>query len=330
MALKSIRQALNEGLAQEMRRDPRVVVIGEDVAGGAGSQGQRDAYGGVLGVTKGLFGEFGESRVIDTPGAAAGAAVTGLRPVAELMFCDFLGVCFDQILNQAAKFRYMFGGKAKTPLVIRTMIGAGRSAAAQHSQSLYHIFTSVPGLKCVVPSNAYDAKGLLIQAIRDDDPVIFCEHKLMYDLRTEVPDEPYTIPFGEANIVRDGDDVTVVALARMVHYAGEAIDTLAKEGIECELIDPRTTSPLDEETILESVERTGRLVVVDEATPRCSMAADIAALVADKAFAFLKAPVKRVTAPHTPVPFAPSLEKLYIPSPERIAEAVRKVHGYAR
>ncbi len=228
MPLKSIRQALNEALAQEMRRDPTIVVIGEDVAGGAGSEGQRDAYGGVLGVTKGLIGEFGEARVIDTPitesaimGAAAGAAVTGLRPVAELMFSDFFGVCFDQIFNQAAKFRYMFGGKAKTPLVIRTMIGAGRSAAAQHSQSPYGIFTAVPGLKCVVPSNAYDAKGLLIQAIRDDDPVIFCEHKLMYDLRAEVPDEPYTIPFGEANVVRDGDDVTVVALARMVHYADD-------------------------------------------------------------------------------------------------------------
>ena len=272
-----------------MRRDPRVIVIGEDVAGGAGSEGQRDAYGGVLGVTKGLFGEFGEARVIDTPitesaimGAAAGAAVTGLRPVAELMFSDFFGVCFDQIFNQAAKFRYMFGGKATTPLVIRTMIGAGRSAAAQHSQSPYGIFTAVPGLKVVVPSNAYDAKGLLIQAIRDDDPVIFCEHKLMYDLRAEVPDEPYTIPFGEANIVRDGDDVTIVALARMVHYAGEAAEALAKDGIEVELIDPRTTSPLDEDTILESVERTGRLVIVDEATPRCWIATDIAALVADK------------------------------------------------
>ena len=173
----------------------------------------------------------------------------------------------------------------------------------------------MPGLKCVVPSNAYDAKGLLIQAIRDDDPVIFCEHKLMYDLRAEVPDEPYTIPFGEANIVRDGDDVTVVALARMVHYANEAADTLAKDGIECELIDPRTTSPLDEDTILESVERTGRLVVVDEATPRCSMATDIAALVADKAFAALKAPVRRVTAPHTPVPFAPVARKALHPEP---------------
>jgi len=325
MPQKSIRQALNEALAQEMRRDPTVVVIGEDVAGGAATEGQRDAYGGVLGVTKGLFAEFGEARVIDTPitesaimGAAAGAAVTGLRPVAELMFSDFFGVCFDQIFNQAAKFRY----------VIRTMIGAGRSAAAQHSQSPYHIFTSVPGLKCVVPSNAYDAKGLLIQAIRDDDPVVFCEHKLMYDLRAEVPDEPYTIPFGEANIVRDGDDVTVVALSRMVHYTNEAADTLAKEGIECELIDPRTTSPLDEDTILESVERTGRLVIVDEATPRCSIATDIAALVADKAFAALKAPVRRVTAPHTPVPFAPVLEKLYIPSPERIAAVIREVHGY--
>jgi acetoin:2,6-dichlorophenolindophenol oxidoreductase subunit beta len=314
MPQKTIRQALNEALAQEMRRDPKIIVIGEDVAGGAGSEGQRDAYGGVLGVTKGLIGEFGEARVIDTPitesaimGAAAGAAVTGLRPVAEL-----------------------FGGKAKTPLVIRTMIGAGRSAAAQHSQSPYHVFTSVPGLKCVVPSNAYDAKGLLIQAIRDDDPVIFCEHKLMYDLRAEVPDEPYTIPFGEANIVRDGDDVTVVALARMVHYTMTAADELEKDGIEIELIDPRTTSPLDEDTILESVERTGRLVIVDEATPRCSIATDIAALVADKAFDALKAPIRRVTAPHTPVPFAPDLEKLYIPSPEKIAAAVREVHGYGK
>src|SRR5207249_1967683 len=311
MPQKSIRQALNEALRQEMRRDPTIIVIGEDVAGGAGSEGQRDAYGGVLGVTKGLFGEFGEARVIDTPitesaimGAAAGAAVTGLQPVAELMFSDFFGVCFDQIFNQAAKFRYMFGGKAKTPLVIRTMIGAGRSAAAQHSQSPYGIFTAVPGLKVVVPSNAYDAKGLLIQAIRDDDPVIFCEHKLMYDLRAEVPDEPYTIPFGEANIVRDGDDVTVVALARMVHYAGEAIDALAKEGIECELIDPRTTSPLDEDTIIESVERTGRLVVVDEATPRCSIATDIAALVADRAFDALDRKSTRLNSSHVSISYA--------------------------
>src|SRR6266404_8870931 len=223
----SFRQSINEALAQEMARDPRVILMGEDVSGGTGSPGEQDAWGGPLGLTKGLYGKFGPTRVLDTPisesgfvGAAIGAATAGLRPVAELMFSDFFGVCFDQIFNQAAKFRYMFGGKATTPMVIRTMIGAGRSAAAQHSQSPYGIFTAVPGLKVVVPSNAYDAKGLLIQAIRDDDPVIFCEHNLMYDLRAEVPDEPYTIPFGEANIVRDGDDVTVVALARMVHYAG--------------------------------------------------------------------------------------------------------------
>jgi pyruvate dehydrogenase E1 component beta subunit len=336
MPEKTIRQALHEALVQEMHRDPRVVVIGEDVSGGAGTEGGRDAAGGVMGITKGLIKEFGERRVIDTPitesaimGAAAGAAVTGLRPVAELMFSDFMGVCFDQIFNQAAKFRYMFGGKARTPLVIRTMVGAGRSAAAQHSQSLYHLFTAIPGLKVVVPSNAYDAKGLLIQAIRDDDPVVFCEHKLMYDLKADVPDEAYTIPFGEAAIVRDGGDVTIVALARMVHYAAQAAETLAAEGIDCEIIDPRTTSPLDEDTILESVARTGRLVVVDEATPRCNMATDIAALVADRAFRALKAPVRRVTAPHTPVPFAPSLERLYIPDPERIAAAVRSVWSYS-
>ncbi len=337
MPLKSTRQAINEAIAQEMRRDPRVIVIGEDVAGGAGTQGQRDAYGGVLGVTKGLFGEFGEQRIIDTPitesaiiGAAAGAAITGLRPIAELMFCDFLGVCFDQLLNQAAKFRYMFGGKVNTPLVVRTMIGAGRSAAAQHSQALYNIFTAVPGLKVVVPSNAYDAKGLLIQAIRDNDPVIFCEHKLIYDLKSEVPDEAYRIAFGEANVVRDGKDVTIVALARMVQFAEQAAETLASEGIDCEIIDPRTTSPLDTDTIIDSVERTGRLVIVDEGTPRCGVAGDIAAIVAEEAFRALKAPIRRVTAPHAPVPFSPVLEKLYIPDSARIADAVRQTHGFAR
>jgi len=332
MAQKTIRQALHEALVHEMRRDPRVVVIGEDVAGGAGTGGWRDAAGGVLGVTKGLIGEFGESRVIDTPitesaimGAAAGAAMTGLRPVAELMFSDFLGVCFDQIYNQAAKFRYMFGGKARTPMVIRTMVGAGRSAAAQHSQSPYHIFTSVPGLKVVVPSNAYDAKGLLIQAIRDDDPVIFFEHKMLYDITEEVPDEPYTIPFGEANVTRDGEDVTIVAFGRMVHFANQVADQLAKEKIACTVIDPRTTSPLDTDTILESVHETGRLVIVDEASPRCNMATDVSAFVVQEAFRSLKAPIMMVTPPHVPVPFSPALEDIYIPGPDRIAAAVRSV-----
>ena len=264
----------------------------------------------MLGVTKGLYGKF-PGRVLDTPitesafiGAAVGAATAGLRPVAELMFVDFMGVCFDQIFNQAAKFRYMFGGKAVTPLVIRTMFGAGLQAAAQHSQCLYPLFTHVPGLKVVAPVHAYDAKGLLIQAIRDDDPVIFFEHKLLYDLTGEVPEEPYTIPFGEANIVREGDDVTIVALGRMVHTALEAAEQLAADGIECEVIDPRTTSPLDEDTILESVERTGRLVVVDEAHPALLDGHRHRGARRRKAFGALKAPIEMVTAPHTPVPFS--------------------------
>ena len=332
MAKKSMRQAINEALASEMRRDPRVIIMGEDIAGGAGAPGEDDAWGGPLGVTKGLMPEFGRDRVLDTPitesafiGAAAGAAATGLRPVAELMFVDFMGVCFDQIFNQAAKFRYMFGGRAVTPLVIRTMYGAGLRAASQHSQCLYPMFTHIPGLKVVMPSSAYEAKGLLIQAIRDDDPVVFFEHKAMYDDEEEVPDEAYTIPFGEANITREGDDVTVVAFGRMVQFANQAADKLAKEGIHCTVIDPRTTSPLDEDTILEEVEATGRLVVVDEASPRCNMATDISALVAQRAFGALKAPVRMVTPPHTPVPFAAVLEDLYIPGPAQIEKAIREV-----
>jgi pyruvate/2-oxoglutarate/acetoin dehydrogenase E1 component len=286
----TFQQAINEALAQEMERDETVVIFGEDVAGGMGAPGEDDAWGGVLGVTKGLYGKF-PGRVIDTPisvsayvGAAAGAAASGLRPVAELMFVDFMGVCLDQIFNQAAKFRYMFGGKAVTPMVIRTMFGAGIRAASQHSQALYPIFTHIPGLKVVVPATPYDAKGLLIQSIRDDDPVIFLEHKVLYALEGDVPEEPYAIPFGEAEIVREGDDVTVVAIGRMVHLAAQAAAELDGDGIGCEIVDPRTTSPLDTETILESVQHTGRLVVVDEANPRCGMAADIVAMVSQEAF----------------------------------------------
>jgi pyruvate dehydrogenase E1 component beta subunit len=245
------------------------------------------------------------------------------------MFIDFMGVCFDQIFNQAAKFRYMFGGRAVTPVVIRTMFGAGLRAAAQHSQCLYPVFTHIPGLKCVVPSTPYDAKGLLTQAIRDNDPVIFCEHKALYQTEGEVPEESYALPFGEANFVREGGDVTVVALGRMVHMASQAADELAKDGIECEIIDPRTTSPLDEDTILESMENTGRLVIVDEATPRCNIATDISALVAQKAFGDLKAPIKMVTPPHTPVPFSPVLEDSYIPNSGKVATTVREVMAYA-
>ncbi|MDJ0947001.1 MAG: alpha-ketoacid dehydrogenase subunit beta [Kiloniellales bacterium] len=335
MAKKSFRQAINEALAQEMRRDPTVVVMGEDNAGGMGAPGEDDAWGGVLGVTKGLMPEFGRERVLDTPisesafiGAAAGAAATGLRPVAELMFVDFMGVCFDQIFNQAGKFRYMFGGKAVTPMVVRTMFGAGFRAASQHSQCLYPIFTHTPGLKVVIPSSPYEAKGLMIQSIRDDDPVVFFEHKVMYDDEEEVPDEPYTIPFGEANITREGDDVTIVAIGRMVGFANGVADKLEGEGIGCTVIDPRTTSPLDEDSILESVEETGRLVVVDESNPRCNLATDIAALAAENVFDALKAPIRKVTPPHTPVPFAPELEDLYIPTPEKIEAAVRDVAGH--
>jgi pyruvate/2-oxoglutarate/acetoin dehydrogenase E1 component len=332
----SYREAINEALAQEMARDPSVVVMGEDNAGGAGSPGEEDAWGGVLGVTKGLYHQF-PGRVLDTPisesafiGAAVGAATRGLRPVAELMFIDFMGVCFDQIFNQAAKFRYMFGGKAVTPVVVRTMYGAGLRAAAQHSQALYPIFTHIPGLKVVVPSSPYEAKGLLIQSIRDDDPVIFCEHKLMYDTTGEVPEESYTIPFGEANVAREGGDVTIVAIGRMVSVAMEAADELASSGVEAEVIDPRTTSPLDTETILESVESTGRLVVVDEATPRCNLATDISATVAQEAFGSLRAPIQMVTAPHTPVPFSDALEDAYMPDAQKVVNAAKAVTEWER
>jgi pyruvate dehydrogenase E1 component beta subunit len=336
MPKKTYLQAINEAVRQEMRRDPRVIVLGEDVAGGQHASGEPGGIGSVFGQMKGLFHEFGPDRVFDTPisesaiiGAAGGAALTGLRPVAEIMFVDFVGVCFDQIYNQIAKFRYMFGGKAKTPVVIRATIGAGFRAAAQHSQTLHPLFTAVPGLKVVMPSNAYDAKGLLIQAIRDDDPVVFLESKFLFGSDGEVPDEAYRIPFGEARVAREGKDVTFVAFGAMVPRALAAAEALAKDGVSAEVVDPRTTSPLDEDGILESVEKTGRLVVVDESPPRCSMATDIAALVADKGFRFLKAPIKQVTCPHTPVPFAPTLEDEYLPSPARIEAAARAAVAYA-
>ena len=326
-------QAIGEALAQEMERDETVILMGEDVAGGAGAPGEDDAWGGVLGVTKGLYGKFGD-RVMDTPitesafiGAAVGAATAGLRPVAELMFIDFMGVCFDQIFNQAAKFRYMFGGKAETPVVIRTMYGAGFRAAAQHSQCLYPIFTHIPGLKVVTPSTPYDAKGLLIQSIRDNDPVIFCEHKALYTIEGDVPEEAYTIPFGEANVTREGDDISIVTLGRMVHVAEEAATALAKDGINCEIVDLRTTSPMDTDTIIESVENTGRLVVLDEANPRCSIATDVSAMVCQEAFGALKAPIRMVTAPHVPVPFADNLEDSYIPDAAQVQQAVLAVMG---
>jgi len=330
----TMKDAINEALRIAMREDPNVILLGEDIAGGANVDHliDEDAWGGPMGVTKGLVQEFGRDRVLDTPiteagfiGAAVGAAATGMRPVAELMFVDFFGTCMDQIFNQGAKLRYMFGGKARVPMVIRTQIGAGVSAAAQHSGCHYSVFTHMPGIKTVVPSTPADAKGLLLSAIRDDDLVIFFENKVLYGIKGEVPEGDEGIPLGKGDIKREGDDVTIVAISRMVDQSLAAAKTLAGEGIEAEVIDPRTLSPLDEDMILSSVAKTHRLVVVDEDNPRCSVAADIAAMVADKGFDLLDAPIKMVTAPHTPVPFSPALEHLYIPSPERIAETVREI-----
>ena len=336
MATRTItfRDAVNEAMRLEMRRDPTVILFGEDVAGGATlphMEGEnKEAWGGVMGVTKGLASEFGRNRVLDTPisesafiGAAVGAASTGLRPVAELMFVDFMGVCFDQIFNQGAKLRYMFGGKAQVPMVVRTMIGAGFRAAAQHSECLYSIFAHIPGIKSVVPSTPYDAKGLLSSAIRDNDPVMFFEHKLLYDVEGEVPEDNYTIPLGVADVKREGKDATIVALGRMVHLALEAADTLANDGVDVEVIDLRSISPMDGDAILDSVKKTHRLVVVDEDYPRCSVATDVIALVADQAFDYLDAPCKMITAPHTPVPFSPALEDVYIPNADTIVSTVK-------
>ena len=329
----SYKQAVNEALDLEMARDPNVILMGEDIVGGAGAPGEDDAWGGVLGVTKGLYAKYG-ARVMDTPlsesayvGAAIGAAACGMRPVAELMFIDFIGCCFDEILNQAAKFRYMFGGKAQTPVVIRCMVGGGFAAAAQHSQMLTPLVTHIPGLKVVCPSNAYDVKGLLIQSIRDNDPVIFCEHKTLYTQECEVPEESYAIPFGEAALLREGRDVSIVTYGLMARRSLEAAQLLEREGVDVEVIDLRTLSPIDWDTVIESVEKTGRLVAVDEAHPRCSIAADVTAFVAEHAFEALKCAPQAVTAPHAPTPFAPALEAIYLPTAGSIAAAVRKAVG---
>jgi acetoin:2,6-dichlorophenolindophenol oxidoreductase subunit beta len=333
MAQMMYRDAVLSTIAEEMARDPNVVVLGEDVVGGMGTAGGPEAIGGIWSTSTGLFGQFGKDRVIDTPisesaivGAASGLALAGKRPVAELMFADFIGVSLDQIWNQMGKFRYMFGGKTKCPAVLRMAYGAGYNAAAQHSQSVHQILTGMPGLKVVMPSTPADVKGLLRTAIRDDDPVIFLEHKALYGVSGEVPDDPdFSIPFGHARLSRAGQDVTIVSSGLLLGFCEAMADKLAAEGIGCDVIDLRTTSPLDEEAILDSVEVTGRLLVVDEAPPRCGLAADICSLVAAKAFASLKAPPQAVTPPHTPIPFARELETAYLPSADKIEAAVRKL-----
>lgn len=338
MVKMTLREAITDAMRVEMRLDPTVILLGEDVAGGrGGSGGEGEKSGGVMGLTAGLYTEFGAERIIDTPitesaimGAAAGASLTGLRPIAELMFADFFGVCFDQIYNQAAKFRYMFGNQKGAPMVIRTMIGAGVGAGPQHSQAIYPIFAHIPGLKVVVPTTPYDAKGLLIQAMRDNDPVIFCEHKMLFGEEGEVPEGDYTVEFGKARLVCEGDDVTVVGIGRMALLAEQAAKKLASEGISVEVLDPRTLSPFDVDSLLDSVEKTGRLVVVDEATPICSYASEIASIAAAEAFSSLRAPVCKITAPHTPVPAAPNLEAVYVPSVEKIMDGIRETAKYTQ
>lgn len=334
--LLTIRDAINEALMQAMEADPSVFLMGEDVAGGAGrdDRGGLDAWGGPFGVTRGLATRFGRERVLDTTiaeagffGAAVGAAMTGMRPVVELMYVDFAGVAYDQMLNQAAKVRYMFGGTQKVPMVMRTVVGGGFRAAAEHSQTLYSIFAHVPGLKTVAPTTAADAKGLLLTAIADDDPVVFFEHKRMYMQKSHVVPEAVPIPFGVAAVRREGTDLTIVGVQRGVQFALEAAQILASDGISIEVIDPRTYSPLDKGTILESVAKTGRLMIVDESYPRASLATDIAAIVADEGFHYLKGPIRRVTAPHTPVPFSPPLEDAYLPLPAKIVAAVHAQLG---
>ena len=340
----SFGQAINEALRQAMRRDPTVIVMGEDIAGAAGRAhlGLVDAWGGPLRATRGLIQEFGPQRIIDTPisemafvGAAVGAAMTGLRPVVEIMFVDLIGCCYDQIANQAAKMHYMMGGKIRLPLVIRTAYGThdfersyGGGAAAQHSQTLYSILAHVPGLKVVVPSSAYNAKGLTLAAIADDGPVVVLEHKFLGGVaKGPVPEEEYTLPIGRAEIVRHGRDVTLCGIGRMTHVCLAAAELLAAEEIDAEVVDVLTLAPLDEATICESVARTHRLVVVDEDTPTASMARDIAARVADRAFDWLDAPIRTVTAPEAPVPFAAVLERLYVPKAAQVAAVARELVG---
>lgn len=315
-------QAINSALRLEMERDPDIYLAGEDISLG------------VFGVTQGLLEAFGEKRVRDTPisesaiiGTAVGAAACGLRPVVELMFVDFVGVCLDQLFNQAAKMKYMFGGKVKLPLVMRSMYGAGMGGAAQHSQSLEALFMHIPGLKVVIPSTPYDAKGLLISSIRDDNPVVFLEHKGLYFTEGEVPEESYSIPLGLADLKREGKDVTIVATGKMVLTALSAAEKLEGEGINVEILDPRTLLPLDEKTILESVKKTSRLLIVHEEVKFAGSGAEIAAMVAEKGFDYLDAPIARIGAPFTPVPFSPSLEQAFIPNEEDIIKAIHNLTG---
>lgn len=313
-------QAIKDAMSEEMRRDENVFLMGEDVG----------LYGGAFGVSVGMFQEFGEERVRDTPiseaviaGAAAGAAVTGMRPIAEIMFSDFTTISMDQLVNQAAKMRYMFGGKAKVPMVLRTPGGSGTGAAAQHSQSLEAWFCHVPGLKVVIPSTPYDAKGLLKAAIRDDNPVVFIEQKLLYRKKGEVPEGDYIVELGKADVKREGKDLTIITYGRMVPTCLAVAEELAKEGIDIEVVDPRTLLPLDKDTLIQSAKKTGKVLIVHEAVQTGGFGGEIAAVLADsEAFFYLDAPIKRLGGLDVPIPYCPELEKNVVPTEEKIREAV--------
>ena len=318
-------QALNEALCICMRKDPSVVVLGEDIG----------KYGGIFQVTKDMLGEFGPERIVDTPiaeagfvGAGVGAALAGMRPVVEIMFIDFTTVCMDMLVNQAAKMHYMFGGRGTVPFVLRTNIGAGRGTAAQHSQSLHAWFMHIPGLLVAAPATPYDAKGLLITAIRNDNPVIFVEHKKLYITKGEVPEEDYAIPFGKGVVRREGKDLTIVATFAMLQSALDSAAEAEKKGISVEVIDPRTLVPLDKELILESVKKTGRLLIADEGHKTCGAASEISAIVAEEALEYLKAPIVRLTSPNTPVPFSPPLEAEFMPDMKKFMPMIEKLASY--
>ncbi len=325
MAELTYREAIRQALREELQHDERVFLLGEDIA----------EFGGSLKVTLGLLDEFGPRRIRNTPisemailGCAVGSAATGLRPVAEIMYSDFFGMAMDQVVNQAAKMRYMFGGKLEIPMTIRAPMGGRRSAAAQHSQCLEAWFMHIPGIKLVMPSNPYDAKGLMKTAIRDPNPTIVFENKMLYNVKGEVPDEPYFVPFGKANVVRTGTDVTIVALSDMVDFSLKAAHELEKEGVSVEIIDPRTLVPLDLDTILASVKKTGRLVIAHEANRTGGVGGEIAAQVGNRAFDYLQAPIERVGAKDAPIPFAPTLEREILPDDRDVYQAVVRAMDY--
>lgn len=315
-------QAINDALGEEMRKNPDIIIMGEDVG----------IAGGVRGVTKGLYEEFGEERVRDTPiseatiaGVGVGCAITGLRPVVEIMYSDFLGICMDEVMNKMAKWRYMHGGVMKVPMVLRTSCGGGFGGAAEHSQCLEALFMHIPGLRVVFPSTPYDAKGLLKTLLREDNPSLFFEHRLLYRTKGNVPSEEYYLPLGKADIKKEGKDVTVVAIAMQVFNALAAAKKMEEEGIGVEVIDPRTVAPLDKQTILKSVEKTGRLVIVEEGVKTGGVGAEIAATVAEEGLYLLRAPVRRVAALDLPLPYSPPMEKYVLPNADKVIEAIKTV-----